>query len=81
MPFLTWLFGGSALAKAVLLTIGALTAGAGYFALRAAWRRQGREAALDQLRKEGEDARNRMDEAAGAFERDGAAERLRRGTY
>ncbi len=81
MPFLTWLFGGSALAKALLIVIGVVSAGTGYLALRAAWRRQGRAETLDRLRKEADDARNRMDEAAGDYQRDGTAERLRRGTY
>jgi len=81
MAFLGWLFGGSLAAKALLILAAVLTAGAGYALLRRSWQRQGFREAIDQVRKESDDARRRMDKAAGDFERDGAGKRLRDGTY
>lgn len=79
---MTWLFGGSQLAKIALFLIVALGAGGALLAAKAVYdrnrRREGARDLADKITKETNDARDRSDDAARRYRRDG--EWLRDGT-
>lgn len=83
---MTWLLGGSPLAKVVLFVLVAVGLGGGLLAAKAIYdrnrRREGAQDILDQINKEERDARDRSDRAAGEYRRDGGArERLRKHSF